>query len=728
MAEAYLRTPTMATGGITGEEKKKLTEHARLWIDRAMRTTPIEPDKIISAIKQLYKTSGLEEPRVVIVPSPLSMAFAYGASCALLENEQKLKQGMMVAALAQDLSWATSSTIREQAEAPVLEELAKAGAATRGETYRDLQAKVHRNSPAGQVAFQLIHAIKEQVEKSGKQSDEFEKASELPVLKTTDKAADYLTRRQTSLASSPDWLWRLFNTLLAGVRRQVKESSNPKTVTRDTQVDSEMSGAVQAATTLTVRQEVTKHLMTDVGLLMPVIDAVHRALDDIQEDTELALTDTEKRRVRQVTEMWMNNAGLVTLGKADDKTRQQVRQVVRPTENPANHLYRSVFEGVHNAMFAGVLKDLAETLKEKDAATVVAQRAVDLVDVLIDKVNVDDRTHRDIIKGLRAVTESSLQLAENIGEVIHEEMARHKKMPLPVMSSKTDQGNFIDRAHLSRATLPQLKMEVHTETSDRVSAVMRHLLHSLVSELHIALKSAVNDIAFDCPAATACFHIAGIEGVKKAADWYKSYQGGNLWAFQDSYLTAMRDVIGLKLPEYEKYAPWEEAAIHGAFRCMHPSFCIVSDFPKTLRVDAQNRPHCEFGPSHEWRDGWALYHWHGTVVPKEWIEEKDKLSAETALTWQNIEQRRCACEILGWHKILKELKAKKINKDGDPEIGELVEVEIPQIGKARFLRVQCGTKREFALPVPLEMKTALQAQAWTWGLDETDFMRPEIRT
>jgi hypothetical protein len=40
----------------------------------------------------------------------------------------------------------------------------------------------------------------------------------------------------------------------------------------------------------------------------------------------------------------------------------------------------------------------------------------------------------------------------------------------------------------------------------------------------------------------------------------------------------------------------------------------------------------------------------------------------------------------------------------------------------------CGTKREFAIPVPPDMKTAVAAQAWTWGLELEDFTIPEVRT
>ena len=202
-----------------------------------------------------------------------------------------------------------------------------------------------------------------------------------------------------------------------------------------------------------------------------------------------------------------------------------------------------------------------------------------------------------------------------------------------------------------------------------------------------------------------------------------------MWAGYESYLSGFRDVIGLRLPAHEAYSHWERAAIHGGFRVMHEEFCLVSEFPEVIRVDAENRPHCETGPSHRWRDGWSLYHWHGVRIPGDWIEDRASLTPEKALTWKNVEQRRAACEILGWAAILTALKAKTINADDDPEIGTLVEVDLPDAGKERFLRVRCGTGREFALPVPPNMKTALEANAWTFGFDDfRQFIKPEIRT
>jgi hypothetical protein len=58
--------------------------------------------------------------------------------------------------------------------------------------------------------------------------------------------------------------------------------------------------------------------------------------------------------------------------------------------------------------------------------------------------------------------------------------------------------------------------------------------------------------------------------------------------------------------------------------------------------------------------------------------------------------------IIGWERVLSELGAKTIDKDEDPMIGELVEVTIPDVGKEKFLRVLCGTGRDWYFPEEAE--------------------------
>ena len=96
------------------------------------------------------------------------------------------------------------------------------------------------------------------------------------------------------------------------------------------------------------------------------------------------------------------------------------------------------------------------------------------------------------------------------------------------------------------------------------------------------------------------------------------------------------------------------------------------------------------------------------------------------MKWSDLEQRRAACAIVGWHNILDQLNAVTIDAN-TPEIGELLEVDIPDIGREKFLKVQCGTGRTFALPVPPEMTSAHEANAWTYGLTANEY-NPECRT
>ena len=160
----------------------------------------------------------------------------------------------------------------------------------------------------------------------------------------------------------------------------------------------------------------------------------------------------------------------------------------------------------------------------------------------------------------------------------------------------------------------------------------------------------------------------------------------------------------------------------------HENICWISERHNILSRDEEGRLHSETGPSVSYPDGWSLYHWHGTAIPSEWIEDRKSLTAAVALKQANVERRRAACEILGWAKILSELDAKTLDHDADPQIGDLVQVNLPDLREpAKFLRVQCGTGREFAIGIPPHINKALDAQAWIIGLEAKDFTLPEVR-
>ena len=223
----------------------------------------------------------------------------------------------------------------------------------------------------------------------------------------------------------------------------------------------------------------------------------------------------------------------------------------------------------------------------------------------------------------------------------------------------------------------------------------------------------------------------------------------------------------------EKLQGIMDLSMYSGWVSMYDDTVVFQHRPDFIKFDDQKRLHCENGPAIRYRDGLCVYAWHGIRIPDNWLNEIDEeatkaemdewmaqfnslkgsgqltemlekmhlnimpppvikkksvLTPKIALTWTNIEQRRCACEIIGWDCILDELKAKTIDEDDDPMIGKLVQVNIPDIGKEKFLRVVCGTGRKFAIPVPPNMKTALEANAWSYDIPADMLKQLEIRT
>ena len=160
----------------------------------------------------------------------------------------------------------------------------------------------------------------------------------------------------------------------------------------------------------------------------------------------------------------------------------------------------------------------------------------------------------------------------------------------------------------------------------------------------------------------------------------------------------------------------------------YETLAIVCEPPISLSTDARQLPHAEEGPCVQWPNGWGAFAWHGTPIPPAWMTHKEALTPATVFAQANAELRRAGCEICGWNNLLKTLKAKLIDRDPDPQIGELIEVRLPRIGRSRFLRVLCGTGRLFALPVPPGMRTALEANAWTYQIPPDLMRRKEFRT
>lgn len=206
-----------------------------------------------------------------------------------------------------------------------------------------------------------------------------------------------------------------------------------------------------------------------------------------------------------------------------------------------------------------------------------------------------------------------------------------------------------------------------------------------------------------------------------------------MWAAWDCYLTAFRDVLGLKLPCHEKYDAWERCAIDaGGFRIMHSEFCMVIDRPEILRVDEQNRPHCDDGPSHRWRDGWSLYYVHGVQVPDYVVENPEQITVAAIDRESNAEVRRVMMERYGYERYITDSGALVVDElpENHPVVGlqsaRLLRKEVVDDESIVFVDLlnsspePDGTTRRYKLRVDPEAyegragKNVIAAAASTW--------------
>lgn len=197
-----------------------------------------------------------------------------------------------------------------------------------------------------------------------------------------------------------------------------------------------------------------------------------------------------------------------------------------------------------------------------------------------------------------------------------------------------------------------------------------------------------------------------------------------MWAYFGAYAEGMRNVIGLTgLDCWEKYQAWEDASKEGGFRYMHEEFCIVSDFPETLKVNERNQPHCANGPSHRWRDGFEIYHLNGVRM----TEKQFKLILRGGITFEelqkefiDIDQRTQALRFCKPAEMISHAKGKlidevtKLDINAEPVTWKLYKfpkgeifstdafyclMDCPSTGKQHFEGVEVS-------------KTVAEAQAW----------------
>lgn len=169
--------------------------------------------------------------------------------------------------------------------------------------------------------------------------------------------------------------------------------------------------------------------------------------------------------------------------------------------------------------------------------------------------------------------------------------------------------------------------------------------------------------------------------------------------------------------------------------------CIIAERPLVIHTEnvddeAGLRLHNDSGPAIAYPDGWSLYSWHGTQIPR-WVID-DPTAARIAEE-PNIEVRRCAIERIGWAEFIDQAGLALISSAPDPANpgAELRLYDLPyrNWGKQTRLllaingsRERDGTRRQYGLRVPPWFTNPVDAAAWSYGLTGSQYAQLQRRT
>ncbi len=153
-------------------------------------------------------------------------------------------------------------------------------------------------------------------------------------------------------------------------------------------------------------------------------------------------------------------------------------------------------------------------------------------------------------------------------------------------------------------------------------------------------------------------------------------------------------------------------------------------YPVDLHLDEQLRLNNRTGAAITFSDGWKMWAFNGSRVPRRLVEAPESITIEDIRSADNVNIRRIMIEMYGTARYLEDSGSRMIHKD---EFGELYQQVIPDDEPLTMVRVKNstmesdGTFRHYFLRVPPNITTAKEAVAWTFAMESEEYS-PEVET
>lgn len=193
----------------------------------------------------------------------------------------------------------------------------------------------------------------------------------------------------------------------------------------------------------------------------------------------------------------------------------------------------------------------------------------------------------------------------------------------------------------------------------------------------------------------------------------------------------LRDIANdtYSAPNLESLNIWSRLLERAYALLFYEGIAFVCEYPVHSRLDPEHRFHDESGPAIKFADEFAAHFWHGRRVTRETIESPELITVEQIEKENNVETRSILVERYGLERFIIDSGARKIHEDecgvlyhkvftshdsltDEPLVVVMVDNSTPEPD---------GTRQRFFLRVPPTIKSAREAVAWTFGLDEDDY-------
>ena len=199
---------------------------------------------------------------------------------------------------------------------------------------------------------------------------------------------------------------------------------------------------------------------------------------------------------------------------------------------------------------------------------------------------------------------------------------------------------------------------------------------------------------------------------------------GNRWSIRDWWWFAFYDYFQEiwidSWEQKENFKKLKEISDLGVYDVLYYDWlCIVSLLPTQIKSDEKMRLHNSNDMAIQWKDWYGQYYIHWVNFSPEDFEKWKNITAKELITRPNQDQKRAMMMEYGNNKLIKELKAEKVNEDTDDSgyvmtLYKIVDDKDPDWMMMFYEAIDPSKNEKVVLRVPPTMQTAYEAKMWTF--------------